>query len=169
MAKTPRRRAPAPAKKTPRTGRIRIYVRYSPKIARQICERIASGEPWSKVCLDEAMPSYTSLYGWCDRHPEFAEELSRARVMAADLFADRVLEVAQAATSATASGDRLHVGALQWRAAKAAPHLYGRKAEERVETRKIIVEVRKFEKVIGPDGQTYLREIPKLNEAANDD
>jgi hypothetical protein len=169
MAKTPRRRVSTPAKKTPRNGRIRIYVRYSPKIAREICERIAGGEPWSKICLDETMPSYTSLYGWCDRNPEFAEELTRARVMLADRFADRVLEVAEAATPATASAARVRIGALQWKAAKAAPHLYGRKAEDRVEQRKIIVEVRKFEKVIGPDGRTYLREIPKLNEAANDD
>jgi hypothetical protein len=169
MAKTPRRRQPAPAKKQPRNGRIRIYVRYSPKIAREICERIAEGGTWSRICKDAHMPSYSALYGWCERHPEFADALTRARVMAADGFADQVLEVAQAATSATASGDRLHVGALQWRAAKAAPHVYGRKAEERVEQRRIIVEVRKFQKVIGPDGRTYLREIPKLNEAANDD
>lgn len=169
MATTPGRRAAAPAKKKLRKGRIRIYVRYSPKIAREICERIAEGGAWSAICKDERMPSYSTLYGWCERHPEFADALTRARLMAADRFADRVLEVADAATSATASGDRIRVGALQWRAAKAAPHLYGRKAEDRVEQRKIIVEVRKFEKVIGPDGRTYLREIPKLNEAVNDD
>lgn len=170
MATTPRRRTTVPAKKqAPKPGRIRIYIRYSPRIAREICERIAEGETWSRICKDERMPSYSTLYGWCERNPDFAKTLARARVMAADGFADRVLEVAQAATSATASSDRIHVGALQWRAAKAAPHLYGRKAEDRVEPRKIIVEVRKFERVVGPDGRTYLRDIPKLNEGDDED
>lgn len=167
MATKPRRRASAPAKKLPKRRRMRI-VRYSPKIAREICERIAEGEVWSRICQEEGMPSYSALYGWCERHPEFADALTQARVMAADRYADRVLEVAEGATSATASSDRLRLGALQWRAATFAPHLYGRKAEDRVPPRKIIVEVRKFEKVIGPDGQSYLREIPKLGDASDE-
>jgi hypothetical protein len=160
MATTPRRRQPAPANKKPRTS----YVRYSPKLGQAICQRLAQGEVWARICEHEQMPAYATLYSWRDRYPEFAEALARAREMAADFFADRVMEVAEGATSATASGDRIRVGALQWRAAKAAPHLYGRKAEDRVEPRKIIVTVRQFEKAVGPDGQTYLREIPKMKE-----
>lgn len=159
MATTPRRRGGVPAK-----TKTRAYVRYSPKIGKAICERLAQGEVWGRICANTQMPSYSTLYDWRDRYPEFADGLARAREMAADFFADRVMEVADTVTSGTASGDRVRVGILQWRAAKAAPHLYGRKAEDYAPQRKIIVEVTKFEKAIGPDGQTYLREIPKRKE-----
>lgn len=162
MAAKPRRRAILPADKPPK-GERRTYVRYSPKIAQAICERLAQGEVWARISANDQMPAYSTLYDWRDRYPEFAAALNRAREMAADYFADRVLEVAEGATSATASGDRLRVGALQWRAAKAAPHVYGRKAEDRDrrEPRKIVVTVRQFEKAVDAEGRTYLREIPR--------
>lgn len=168
MERAPRRRQRAPAKKTPRADGTCTLVRYTPEIAAEICERLAQGEVWSRICNTGRMPSYATLYAWRDRHPEFGEALARAREMAADYFADRVVEVAEGATSATASGDRIRVGALQWRAAKAFPPRYGRKAEDQVAPRKIILEVRKFEKAIGPDGKTYLREIPKLPEGGDE-
>lgn len=161
MAKTPGRRTTVPAKKTPRADGTCTLVRYSPDIGREICDRLANGERWSKICNTGRLPSYATFYDWLRRYPELAEYRAQACEMAADLFADQVLEVAEATTSATASADRVRIGALQWKAAKAAPHIYGRKAEDRVPIRKIIVEVRKFEKAIGPDGKTYLREIPK--------
>lgn len=168
MAKKPGRSASAPAKKQPRADGTCTLVRYSPKLGREICDRLAQGERWAKICNTGHMPSYTTFYQWLRRYPELKEYRAQAREMAADLYADQVLDVAEAATPATASADRVRIGALQWKAATAAPHLYGGKAEARAEPRKIIVEVRKFEKVTGPDGRTYLREIPKLNEAAND-
>lgn len=169
MATTPRRRQPTPAKKTPRADGTCTLIRYTPEIGREICERLAQGERWSKICNTGRLPSYTTFYDWLRRYPELVEYRAQAREMAADLYADQVLDVAEAVTPATASADRVRIGALQWKAAKAAPQTYGRKAEDRVEPTKIIVEVRKFEKVTGPDGRTYLREIPKLGEVANDD
>jgi hypothetical protein len=161
-----RRRSAAPAKKKVRRDGTVVCVRYSKKIAREICERLASGEVWFRICNTGHMPSYGTLYDWRRRHPEFAEAYAQAREMAADLMADKALAVAEAATAGTVSADRLHVSTLQWRAAKAAPRRYGARAgaededgAENGEAPRLIVEVRRFEKAQRPDGTFYTREI----------
>jgi hypothetical protein len=137
--------------------------RYSKKLTREICLRIAGGELWHKICNTGRMPSYTTLYDWQRRYPDFAEDFAQAREMAADLRADKVLVVAEEATAATVQRDRLRVAALQWHAAKAAPKRYGSRAGDDVEhesaPRRIIVEVRRFETAYRPDGTAYTREI----------
>jgi hypothetical protein len=162
--RTSNSRANGPAGKTVRADGTVVCVRYSQKITNEICERIANGEAWFRIANTGRMPSYTTLYAWQRKHPEFAEALAQAREMAADLRADKALAVAEAATAATVQADRLHVGALQWRAAKAAPRRYGTRSDvhddaEHAQTQRLIIEVRRFEKVTRPDGSVYVREV----------
>ncbi len=166
MAKRTSTRRPQelPAKKTVEAdGRV-TYVHYTRKLAKTICARLATGETWFRMANTPGMPCYTSLYAWRQKYPEFAEAYAQAKEMAADLRADRTLEVAEAATSATASADRLRIGALQWHAGKAAPKRYGTRVrdEDGVEEgpeRRLIIEVRRFAKATAPDGTLYTREI----------
>ena len=167
MAGRPKTRASsAPASKTVREDGTVICARYGEEITREICERIAGGDSWFKIANTGNMPSYATLYDWQRKHPEFAEALAQAREMAADLRADKALAVAEAATAATVQADRLHVGTLQWRAAKGAPRRYGTRSDvhddlEDAQPPRLIIEVRRFEKVTRPDGSVYVREVPK--------
>ncbi len=107
------------------------------------------------------MPSVSAIHGWKKRVPEFAEALTLAKEMAADTAADELLTVARGTTPATASADRVRIAALQWSAAKAAPHRYGAKAEAaEPPSRRLVIRVRHFEEVVGPDGRPEIREIP---------
>lgn len=161
ITKRPRKKPPARAKAP--------EVRYSARITAEICERLAKGEPWSSVCTFEGMPSYTTLYAWQDKDPAFAAAVARARLQGADACADEALIVARGATKETAPQARLLVTTLMRRAAMIAPKAWGGKAEkearqtpERVE---IVFRVRRFEKVMGPDGKLFVREIKPEGEA----
>jgi hypothetical protein len=107
----------------------RRSVPFSPKVAREICERLAAGELWHRIAGKGRMPSYASLYVWKRTIPEFAEALAEALEIAADHRFERALAVAEGATSGTASADRLHVDTLKYHAAKLAPRKYGTKGE----------------------------------------
>lgn len=172
MVKKPRstsRPRRGPRKRTPDSeGRV-TPIRYGPKVARQICERLAQGEPWSSICNADGLPSYTTLYSWQDRHAEFAEAVARARQQGADFCADKALAVAEAATRETVQRDRLLVTTLMRRAALIAPKAWGGKAEkaarETPEPVEVVFRVRHFEKVIGPDGKAFVREIKPEGQA----
>ncbi len=139
------------------------HVRYSKKVTNEICQRLAQGEVWHKICNTGRLPSYTTLYAWLGKHPDFAADYARAKEMAADLRADKVLVVAEEATAETVQRDRLRVGALQWHAGKAAPRKYGSRAGENDAAegaaRRVIIEVRHFEVAYREDGTAYTREI----------
>ena len=162
-SRPPQRR---PANKVVRKDGTVVCARYSKDIADEICRRIAQGEIWFKICNTGRMPSYTLIYSWMRKYPEFAEAYAQAREMAADLRADKVLAVAEDTTPATVQADRLKVGALQWHAGKSAPRRYGARAgvrddQDEGEARppRLIIEVRQFEKVRREDGTLYVREI----------
>lgn len=159
MASTPGRKQAARRNKTPDENGLVTYVRYSKVVCERICRRIAEGEMWSKMANDADMPAYATLYDWLRKHPDFREDYEMAREMAADRRAEKALEVAEATTPSTVSADRLKVSALQWYAAKGNPRRYGRKAEDKPATTRVIIEIREFEKYVGEDGKTYVREV----------
>lgn len=149
------RKGRAPAKK-------RKPVRFSAKVAEEICIRIAAGETWSAMCGKGSMPSHAALYKWRDQKPEFRADLERARDIAADSRADRALEVAEGATSATVQADRLRVSTLLWHAARGAPHRYGSRAEApagKAPRASFSVRIREFVPVTREDGTVFTREI----------
>jgi hypothetical protein len=142
-----------------------LVVRYSRKVATEICERLAAGELWHAICNTGGLPSYHAVYRWRKIHPEFAEGWEQAKEMAADLRADRALEVAAAATAATATPDRLHVTTLQWHAGKSSPRRWGSKGEADGADeaggggRRLVIEVRQFERAFREAGAAYVREV----------
>jgi len=135
-------------------------VKFSMKLLKTICERLAQGETWSAISRTEGMPCHTTLYQWRATKPGVAEALAAAREQAADAAADELLTLARKTTAANASANRVKIGALQWQASKAAPHRYGARAEAAdASTMRIDVRVRRFQKVTREDGTMFLREI----------
>jgi len=148
-----------PAAEKGALGGRKPSVKYSAALAGRIFARIAGGETWSKLAGTDGMPSANALYQWAKIKDGFAEGLKEAREMAADRAADEVLEVARAATAQSASADRVKINALQWSAAKGAPHRYGARAESAVPKVEIVVRVKQFERVTLADGRVVVREI----------
>jgi len=69
-----------PRRRAKRTRQIR----YSEALAREVCERIARGEVWSRIGGSKGMPDYSTIYYWRGRHPEFAEAYALARAAATE-------------------------------------------------------------------------------------
>lgn len=183
MAKTPGQRVrEAPPKKIPDADGVSTMVRYSPRITERICDHLARGEAWVNICKAPGMPSYNAYFVWQKRHPEFARAVALARQAGADLKADRALEVAQKTTSATVQADRLHVGTLLKHAALIAPRQWGARAAAgegdgagggqgagahggRRGKTVLEIRIRRFERVVGPDGIAFVRELKPEGEA----
>jgi hypothetical protein len=156
--KTPRK------KNGPDADGVSKMVRYSARVSKRICERLAKGESWTSISQREGMPSYPVFYVWQRTRPEFAQAVAIARQIGAEFKADKALAVAAQATSATVQADRLHVGTLMKHAALTAPRQWGARAEAAdggADDGKLVLEirVRRFERVVGPDGQAFVREL----------
>lgn len=141
--------------------------RYKRAVALAVCERLARGESWTRICGDDDLPTYATICEWRAKHPEFDQEVEEAREMAADHFAERALQVADASTKESAAADRLKVTTLLKRAALATPGR-GRKPEakpKKAEPQEVVFRVRHFERVVDADGRAFVRELKPEGEA----
>lgn len=69
---------------------------FTQEIADEICERLAKGDPMARICEDEAMPCYTTVWKWEKDHPEFAKASAHARVSGTHFMADDCIRIADA-------------------------------------------------------------------------
>jgi hypothetical protein len=94
---------PAAVKKAPvkrKRGRPTIY---NEAMAAELLTRLASGENIVKICRDEHMPAFSTVYEWengkfgltekRDPIPEFAEALAHARMSYADYAVSESIEL----------------------------------------------------------------------------
>jgi hypothetical protein len=88
-ATKPRGKAPAPAKNP-----VGAPTTYNNHIATVICMRIAEGESLREIVKTNGMPDRTVVYDWLLRHPEFANQYTRAREEQADTLADEIIAIA---------------------------------------------------------------------------
>jgi hypothetical protein len=77
-----------PAKKAP--GRPSLY---TPKLAQEICDRLATGEPLAQICRDSHMPERTAVYRWMDAQEGFTQRIAHARTLGYDALADDALTI----------------------------------------------------------------------------
>ena len=103
--------------------------KFSQELAETICQRIAEGEPLTKICKDEGMPHYITVLRWRNVHEDFHDNYTRAREDAADTLVDEILEIADEAESAKSSeavqAAKLRVDTRKWAASKMKPKTYG--------------------------------------------
>ncbi len=111
-----------------RPGRPSIY---TSAVAEEICERIAEGEPLTKICRDEQIPAYRTVLGWRVANEEFQHMYARARQDAADTLADQIRELAGRVEKGKLepNAGRVAIDALKWIASKLKPREYGDRAQ----------------------------------------
>jgi len=108
--------------------------KYSDALARRICERIAAGESLRAVCRDADMPSTQAVFKWLldDRREAFRQWYSLAREVQADVLADELVDIADAAHDKDeAALAKLRIDTRKWVAAKLRPKKYGDKIDLR--------------------------------------
>ena len=119
------------------TGRPSLY---TPELAEEICERIASGESLRAICSAAHMPSESAVRKWATKdHDGFSAQYARARALRADVYADEIIEIADAVAHAESivevQAARLRCDNRKWVASKMQPKKYGDKIETENRTR----------------------------------
>jgi hypothetical protein len=105
--------------------------KYTPKIAAEICRRLASGEGLRGICRDSGMPSEALVRSWAiDNVDGFSARYARAREIQADVLAEDTVEIAD--TEEDPQKARVRIDARKWFASKVAPKKYGDRIQQDV-------------------------------------
>jgi hypothetical protein len=67
--------------------------KYTPELADEICHRISDGEPLRKICRDEHMPSWHTVYQWIIKDKDFSSRIAESRELGADAIAEDILDI----------------------------------------------------------------------------
>lgn len=129
-----------------RRGRVSIY---TDELGGVILRRIAGGETVLSIGADAEMPCAATIYHWIRADDGFHDAYLKAKAVAADIFADAMLEIALESTETTARADALRISTLRWTASMLAPKKYGARRplpadEEDPDKPPWVVVVRKF-------------------------
>jgi hypothetical protein len=95
-------------------------------VADAVCEALVDGAS-VREAFAAAGVSWRYVSDLLQKDSDFAARYARAREASADVWAERAVEAAQAATPATVQVDRLRHDAYKWRARVSAPRVYGEK------------------------------------------
>lgn len=68
--------------------------KYTPELAKEICERLSDGEPLRQICRDEHMPAWTAIYAWAAQDKALSERIAQAREQGYDAIAEDLLAIA---------------------------------------------------------------------------
>lgn len=66
----------------------------TPQLVEEIVERLSNGEPLARICADEHMPSFSTVWRWEDADEEFRNLSARAREHGTHYIADDCLRIA---------------------------------------------------------------------------
>lgn len=103
-------------------------MRYRPALGARLCERLAAGEPLSRICRGPGMPTAPEVLAWLadPRHADFQGAVARAREARADALVDEILSIADDLAGAEqVQRSKLRVDTRRWLAARLAPAKYG--------------------------------------------
>lgn len=67
--------------------------KYTPEIDNEICVRLKDGEPLRKICRDEHMPSWHTVYQWIIKNKDFASRIAESRELGADAIAEDIMDI----------------------------------------------------------------------------
>lgn len=116
---------------------------FSAELLATILDRVAGGEPLSKVCNSPDMPTRKAFLEWVAKDPSIREQYEFAMQMRADLYADEIISIADDGLNDTYLDDegnartnadvvarsKLRVDARKWYASKLAPKKYGERQQ----------------------------------------
>lgn len=66
----------------------------TPQVVEEIINRLANGEALARICRDEHMPHFSTVWRWEDDDPEFRKLSLRAREHGTHYMADDCLRIA---------------------------------------------------------------------------
>ena len=106
-----------------------VPLKFSQKIADQVCALLIDGVSLVKICEREGMPSRSTLHKWLEQRPAFQLAYQQARQIWADTMFSRIWEIADGGSAEDTQRDRLRVDSLKWMLARINPRRYSERLE----------------------------------------
>jgi len=130
---------------------LRKYVHFSEELLASILDRVALGEPLSRICEGDDMPSRKAFFEWVAKDPDIMRRYEFAIQLRADIYAESIITIADEEVTMIKrskhgqdDGDdedemevvfdptavmrnKLRVDARKWYSSKLAPKKYGDK------------------------------------------
>jgi hypothetical protein len=122
----------------------KLSVKFSQELFDEICSRISSGESLRKICRDEKMPNFTSIWKWLNDE-ELSKQYARAREQQAETFVDEILSICDEVLPTGIDGKidpsvvnqaRLKIDARKWVASKLKPKRFGEASVLKIDSEK---------------------------------
>jgi len=125
------------------------------EVLNKFLERVASGEPVTKVCKDPSMPAWVTISTRIAADPEFEQQYRLALEFRGMVLADELDDIKREAKTGLIDPASARVAAdiLKWQAARMTPKMYGDRQQVDVQAVK---------------GGSYLELLTKVNDAAKD-
>lgn len=124
---------------------------YTPEKADEICALLAEGISLRTICLDDDMPSKSTVFRWLRLHSEFSDQYARAKEESADALTEEMIDIADDGTNdwmerLNAEGQSLgwqvngehiqrskvRIDTRKWVASKLKPKKYGEASQVKV-------------------------------------
>lgn len=100
---------------------------YNDEITKEICLRIMSGRPLSKVCLDDDMPCRDTVHVWLVEHKNFSDSYVRACNIRREFRFETLEDVVDKEDDPARA--RIKVDVIKWQLSKEEPKKYGDKMD----------------------------------------
>lgn len=99
--------------------------KYTPELAKHICDRLMVGESLNTICKDDDMPTKKTVLSWLlDKDKEeFLHQYEQARDVQADTLTDEMEDIAQ--NTPDVQRARLIIDTRKWYSSKLKPKKYG--------------------------------------------
>lgn len=99
--------------------------KYTEELAKNICDRIATGESVRSIGRDKTMPDAATIFAWALRHEKFREQYVYAKETGAETEAEEIEEIAR--TEEDVQRAKLICDVKKWSLSKKLPKRFGDK------------------------------------------
>jgi hypothetical protein len=104
---------------------------YSEEMIQALLIRLSAGESLHRICKDDHMPAFTTVFNWINTKPDFMNRYEKAKELGCEAMAEEMMEIADDDTQDT-QRSRLRVDTRKWYLSKIKAKKYGEKLDTTV-------------------------------------
>ena len=116
------------------------------EITNQICEKLMSGVPLTRICEAKDLPSLSTVHRLINKDPSFAKQIIQARKVGCQFYLDKMIDELETVSNKDVGIVREKLHHYRWLASKLLPSLYGDK-QEVIQDTKITIQWQQPEKI----------------------
>ena len=117
------------------------------EITNQICEKLMSGVPLTRICEAKDLPSLSTVHRLINKDPSFAKQIIQARKVGCQFYLDKMIDELETVSNKDVGIVREKLHHYRWLASKLLPSLYGDK-QEVIQDTKITIQWQQDPKIV---------------------